>query len=155
MKNVNDLVWEGIYTGKNAEPWVMTCYDLVTPGSGWVRVAISENQVMGMIAYNPYTVPQNMVLVIQNLKVGSEPSGNRFVMFGIRSTTPNFADKPVLFFEKYADTLVYDIKNGLWHREGTIVEIVVNNKDTIDLYPFVQVSGILVNVSEAFKRRKE
>ena len=132
----------------------MSCYDLVTPGSGFVRVAIQENQVMGMISYNPYTVPQNKVLVIQNVKVGTEPSGNRFVIFAIRSTTPGFPDKVVLFVEKYADTIAYNIKNGLWFREGTIVDILSNNKDTVDLIVFTQVSGILVNVSEAFKRAK-
>ena len=155
MKNVNDLVWEGIYTGKNAEPWVMPCYDLVAAGTTFFRVPIQENQVIGMINYNPYTVPQNMVLVIQHIKVGTEPSGNKFATFWIRTTTPNFANKTALLVEKYADTIAYNIKNGLWFREGTIVDVLSSNKDAVDLIIFTQVSGILVNVSEAFKRRRE
>ena len=154
MKTVNDIVWEAIHTGKNAEPWVMSCYDVVTPGSGFVRVAMQENQVIGMISYNPYTVPKNKILVMQNVKVGTEPSGNRFLIFAIRTTTPGFADVAVLFLEKYADTIVYNIKNGLWIKEGAIVDLRSNNKDTIDLIVFTQVSGILVNVSEAFKKER-
>ena len=154
IKTVNDIVWEAIYTGKNAAPWVMSCYDNVTPGLGFARVAINENQVMGMIDYNPYTVHKNMVLVIQHLKIGTEPSGNRLVLFLVRSTNPNFVEKAATQIEKYTDTISYNIKNGIWFKEGTIVDILSNNKEAIDLIIYTQVSGILVNVSEAFKKER-
>ena len=154
MKTVNDIVWEAIHTGKNAEPWVVHGIKDVAAGATETNPTPSKVDVIGEITTLPYIVPQNSVLVLLYSRVIIEYPADLTLHMKIRITRPGVNN--VIHIE---NEYVYS-KEGIkhltdaWYKENTSISITLSNTATILFTAYFTLYGILVNVSEAFKREK-
>ena len=154
MKTVNDIVWEAIRTGKNAEPWVVHGVKNVAAGATETNPTPSKVDVIGEITTLPYVVPKNRVLVLLYSRVLLEYASDGTLHMKIRITRPGVND--VIHIENeylYAKDGVKHLTDA-WYKENTSISITLTNTATTLFTGYFTLHGILVNVSEAFKKER-
>lgn len=155
MKNVNDLVWEAIHTGKNAEPWVVHGVAYPAGGATTTNQTPSKVDAIGEITYLPFVVPQNHVLVLQSVHISTDTACSVQASVKLKLTRPGVS--AVTFYEliKCSEHSEHHWHGGFWIPEGSSLRIDCVNASVGSIFIRFHVDGILVNFSEAFKRRRE
>ena len=152
MKTVNELVWEAIRTGKNAEPWFISGVELVANGITTTNPTPTKTDNIGEVQSLPYVVPRNRVLVIQMIHVNSDPSGVTQVHVKLKVTRPNVSAITMYDLIKYSDHREHHSTTGHWIRESTSVRLDLINAAAGSVYVRYFIEGILVDISSAFKK---
>ena len=155
MKTVNDIVWDAIHTGKNAEPWVV--HGVTSPAAGATATNPTPTKVdaIGEITTLPFVVPQNRVLVLQSVHISTDPTCSVQTSVKLRLTRPGVS--AVTFYEliKCSEHNEHHWHGGFWIPEGSSLRLDCVNAAAGAIYIRFNLDGILVNISEAFKRRRE
>ncbi len=152
VKGVNDLVWEAIHTGKNAEPWVV--HGAVSVGAviTTTNPTPSKVDVIGEVKYLPYVVPKNRVLVMLHTSTSVEYANDLTAHGKIRVTRPGVNDVIHIENEYLYGKTGYTHYTNAWYKEGSSLSVTLENTSGILFTIYFMLSGILVNVSEATKK---
>ena len=154
MKTVNDIVWEAIHTGKNAEPWVV--HGVANPSAGVTIINQTPTKVdaIGEITTLPFVVPQNHILVLQSVHISTDATCSVQASVKLRLTRPGVS--AVTFYEliKCSEHNEHHWHGGFWIPEGSSLRLDCVNPTAASVYIRFNVDGILVNISEAFKKER-
>ena len=151
QSTVNQLVWQAIHTGVNAEPWrYTTLYAFGGTGS-----ASNPNPVLvgsvGEVTSFPYEIPQHHILVLQQLHLNSLQSNLRECDILLLATGPGFTGRTLWELGKYNEHADCDFSNGLWLPAGLSLGVTLFNLSGLALTLYLMLEGILVDVSSASK----
>ena len=153
MKTVNDIVWDAIHTGKNAAPWLVFGSKSLAASGSSTNPAPSKVDSIGEITYLPYVVPQNHILVLNSVHLSTWTTCSREAYITLKLTRPNISAVEFYSIIKCSEHNEHHWHNGFWVPEGSSLQVDIGNSSSVTLVVRFHIDGILVNVSEAFKKR--
>ena len=152
MQTVNEIVWEAIHTGKNATPWHIGHSADLASAATTLNFTPSSEGLLNSQTYLPYIVPASHVLVLLDAHLGRFPQSSLPVVLRGLITGVGFADVKIFSVSHYVSTAAFDFPVGLWIPAGVQLDVSVQNYHSALVTIEVEICGILVDVSAAFKK---
>lgn len=144
-------VWDAIYTGKNAEPWVVHGVASVAGGATATNPTPSKVDVIGEITSLPYTVPQNRVLVLLSVQLSTDVTAASQCHVKIKVTRPGVSAVTHIDKIKYNESLQHNFLTGAWYPGGSILRVDLINATAGSHYLRFFIEGILVTLGPGRK----
>lgn len=154
MKNVNDLVWEAIHTGEGALPWSVKGVETVAAGATATNPTPVSVELIGEIFYLPFIVPSGHVLVIRRLHLSTANDLNAITRLRLLVTGGGYTNIKIRDLIQIAGLAFEEHETGLWIPEGYSLRVDLANGSASPMEMIYMISGILVNISEAFKKER-